>query len=372
MTLEFLKKYEFFTGVPDSLLAPFCDYLYTSFGTSGKHIVAANEGAALALALGYHLSTGKIPLVYMQNSGIGNAINPLTSLINEKIYKIPCVFVIGWRGEPGLKDEPQHAFMGEITPEILALCGVKCFIIDKNTTQEELEAYERVFDELLAQGKQVAYAIKKDAFASPAKAKYSNAYTLNREQCTACVLDTFKDAIFISTTGKISRELFELREQRALGHEKDFLCVGGMGHASMIALGIALNKKERQIICLDGDGAFLMHTGGLGTIAISGAKNLIHIVLNNAAHESVGGMPTMASSIDLCKIASGFGYKHVFKASDESELKAALNKAKGLNDLCFIEIKCALGSRSDLARPTTTPEQNKIAFMKELGIKPEF
>lgn len=368
MTLEFLRKYEFFTGVPDSLLSPFCDFLYSEFGLSSKHIVAVNEGSALALALGYHLATGKIPLVYMQNSGIGNAINPLTSLLNEKIYKIPCVFVVGWRGEPGVKDEPQHAFMGEITPEILELCGVKCFIISKDTTNDEIEQNERAFAKLLAQGKQVAYVIKKSALKSDIKTKYPSSYSLNREQCIECVVDAFRDAIFISTTGKISRELFEIREQKGLGHEKDFLCVGGMGHASMIALGIALNQKERQIICLDGDGAALMHSGCFGSIAQSGVKNYTHIVLNNAAHESVGGMPTIASGIDLCKIASGFGYKHTFSAESQNELQSVLEKAKSLNDLCFIEIKCSLGSRGDLGRPASTPEQNKIAFMKELGV----
>lgn len=366
MTLDFLKKYEFFTGVPDSLLSPFCDYLCATFGAS--HVVAANEGAALGLALGYHLSTGKIPVVYMQNSGIGNAINPLTSLLNEKIYKIPCIFVVGWRGEPGVKDEPQHAFMGEITPEILSLCGVRCFVVDRDTTQDELEANERVFDELLAQGKQVAFVIKKGALQSELKAKYSNAYTLNREKAISCVVDAFGGATFISTTGKISRELFEIREQKGLGHENDFLCVGGMGHASMIALGVALNQKERQIICLDGDGAFLMHAGSLGNIAASGVANYIHIVLNNCAHESVGGVPTIAGGIDMGKIASGFGYKRTFSVSDERELETALNEAKKAGELCFIEIKCALGSRTDLGRPTSTPEQNKKAFMKKLGI----
>lgn len=366
MILEFFKNYEFFVGVPDSLLSPFCDYLYDEYGlNSKKHFVAANEGTALGIALGYHLATSKIPVVYLQNSGIGNIINPLTSLLNEKIYKIPCVFVIGLRGQSGIKDEPQHAFMGQITTQILQDCGIYSFVVSKNTSENELKKVNLEFQELLKNGKQVAFVIEKDVLENSKKVSYSNDFSINREDAIKQIMKIFDSSIFVATTGKISRELFEAREQEKQSHEKDFLCVGGMGHASSIAFGIALKQENQKIICLDGDGAFLMHTGALGLIGTSGIKNFIHIVLNNSSHESVGGMPTIAAGIDLCKIASGFGYKHTFSIENENEIEIALQKAKILNELCFIEIKCAIFSRKDLMRPTISPEQNKIAFMKQ-------
>lgn len=366
MRVDFFSEYEFFTGVPDSQLKPLCNYLMSRYGISDKHVIAANEGNCVALAAGYHLATGKVPVVYLQNSGIGNIINPVASLMNDKVYGIPCVFVVGFRGEPGIHDEPQHIYQGEVTVKLLEDMDIATFVVSKDTTEEELELKHNEFKALLEKGKQVAFVIRKGALSFDGKVEYKNSNSMRREDIIRTITEYTADDIIVSTTGKASRELFEIREGRKEGHEKDFLTVGSMGHASSIALEIALQKPQRQVWCIDGDGAALMHLGAMALVGASSPKNMIHILINNSAHETVGGMPTVADKLDFLMIAKGCGYKNVLSAEDEAGLKAALNKAKESDELTFIEVKCSIGARDDLGRPTTTAKENKDNFMKFL------
>lgn len=359
---------DFYTGVPDSQLKALCNYLMDKYGCDpAHHIIAANEGNAAALAAGYHLATGKVPVVYLQNSGLGNIVNPVASLLNEKVYGIPCLFIVGWRGEPGVHDEPQHVFQGEITLPLLETLGIPYFVIDKTTTPEQVKAKLDEYRALFAQGRQAAFVIRKGALEYSGKPVYGNSHTMTREAAIGQILAAAGDDSVVSTTGKASREVFEYRAAKSQGHGHDFLTVGSMGHSSSIALGIALQKKDRQVWCLDGDGASLMHLGAMAVIGTSRPANLIHIVLNNEAHESVGGMPTAAGSVDLPAIARACGYPAVFSADSPETLEQALEAAKEGKQLTFIEVKCALGARDDLGRPTTTPQENKAAFMDALG-----
>ncbi len=359
----------FYTGVPDSLLKPFCDYLMHEFGIGRRHIIAANEGSSAALAAGYHLATGKIPAVYMQNSGIGNIINPAASLLHPKVYGIPCIFIVGWRGEPGVHDEPQHIYQGEITVKLLEDMEIKTFIVDSKTTPEELRKAMEAFRPLLAIGKSVAFVVKKGALQYTEKVTYSNEYSMSREEIIGHITKISGTDPIVSTTGKASRELFENRETMQTGHQYDFLTVGSMGHASSIALGIALNKQDTKVWCVDGDGAALMHMGAMAVIGSIKPNNLVHIVINNEAHETVGGMPTAASKINLASIAEGCGYQSVICVDSPAALDEALKAAKSLQTLCFIEVKCSIGARTDLGRPTTTAKENKENFMEYLQKK---
>lgn len=369
---DFIKRLniagiDFYTGVPDSQLKALCDYLMNEFGICNKHIIAANEGNCTALAAGYHLATGKIPLVYMQNSGIGNIINPLASLLNDKVYGIPCVFVVGWRGEPGIHDEPQHIFQGEVTRTLLEDMDVKTFVVGKETDGEEISKELEMAEERFKQGKSLAFIVQKGALAYDKKATYSNENQMSREEIIRHIVQKTGEDVIVSTTGKASRELFEIREQNGQGHQYDFLTVGSMGHSSSIALGIAMNKPETQVWSIDGDGAALMHMGAMAVIGSVKPHNLIHVVINNGAHETVGGMPTAVKSADLCKIAAACGYEKTYLITDFDELDKTLDKAKAVNTLTFIEIKSAIGARSDLGRPTTTARENKENLMSYLN-----
>ena len=359
---------EFFVGVPDSLLKGFCDYVFDKFGTDKtRHIIAANEGNCCAIGAGYHLATGKVPLVYMQNSGIGNIINPAASLLHNKVYGIPVIFLIGFRGEPFINDEPQHIFQGEITLRLLEDMDISYFLIDKNTTEEQLKDKMVDFNMALKEGKSVAFVAKKDALTSNKSIKYFNKFPLNREEVISCLAEVSGKDIVVSTTGKISRELYEIREKKGQKHGFDFLTVGSMGHSSSIALGIASFKPQRKIWCIDGDGAALMHLGAMAILGEKAPENLVHIIINNAAHESVGGMPTAAEKIDFPSLVKSLGYKYAVSVSTMEELKKELQNAKVRDELSLIEIKCSLGSRSDLGRPTKTPKENKLAFIEELA-----
>ena len=366
MKLDFLKDYEFFTGVPDSLLQNLCNYLMSTYGISRQHIIAANEGNCTALAAGYHLATGKVPVVYMQNSGEGNIINPVASLMNDKVYGIPCIFIVGWRGEPGVHDEPQHIYQGEVTLRLLEDMDIRTFVISKETTEEEVKAQLAAWKPLLDQGKQVAFVVKKGALEFDGKVNYANDYTMRREEIIRHIAAVTGEDPIVSTTGKASRELFEIREANHQGHGHDFLTVGSMGHSSSIALGIALQKPEKTVWCIDGDGAALMHLGSMAVIGANRPGNLVHIVINNGAHETVGGMPTVAGRVDLVKIAEGCGYESTVSVDSFDALDAALKAAKKSGKLSFIEVKCNIGARSDLGRPTTTARENKEHFMEEL------
>ena len=358
---------DFYTGVPDSLLKPLCNYLMDTYGIdSNHHMIAANEGNCAALAAGYHLATGKVPAVYMQNSGEGNVINPLASLLNDKVYAIPMIFIVGWRGEPGVHDEPQHIYQGEVTVKLLEDMDVAAYVVTKETTEEELDAQMQVFRSLLVKGKDVAFAVKKGALSFEKNVEYSNKNHMRREEIIEHIVNVSGEDPILSTTGKASRELFEIREKNGQSHKYDFLTVGSMGHTSSIALGVVLQKPQQKIWCIDGDGAMLMHMGAMAVIGANKPSNLVHIVINNGAHETVGGLPTVASEINLVKMAEACGYPYAVRVSEFEQLDKELQAAKERRELTLIEVECAIGAREDLGRPTTTALENKENFMRYL------
>lgn len=301
---------ETITGIPDSTLNQFCDYIEHDGKDSFRtHIVAENEGGAVGIAIGEYLATGKAACVYMQNSGLGNVINPITSLAHREVYGIPMLFLIGWRGEPGVKDEPQHKFMGRLTAGILELLEIDYAVIDAGTTQKELEIILEKAQDNFSVNKQFAIVIRKGTFDKRESGAYENMHSLTREKAIQEIVKWLQpDDLIVSTTGKISRELYEQMDLIKGDHKQVFLTVGGMGHASMIAYGIAQRRKKQRVICLDGDGAVLMHMGGLAVIGRHPLDNLIHICMDNEAHESVGGMPTGAAGLEYYKIAQDSGY----------------------------------------------------------------
>lgn len=359
---------DFYTGVPDSQLKALCNYLMDCYGIDkAHHIIAANEGNSTALAAGYYLSTGKIPVVYMQNSGEGNIVNPVASLLHKEVYGIPMIFVIGWRGEPGVPDEPQHIYQGKITQTLLEDMEIASVIVGKDSTEKEIVDAMTNFRTNLENGKSVAFIIQKGALSYDKTPVYKNENTLNREEVIRHIISVSKTDCVVCTTGKASRELFEIREANNEKHHYDFLTVGSMGHASSIALGIACNKPNKKIWCIDGDGAVLMHMGAMALIGANAPTNLVHIILNNSAHETVGGMPTAAKKIDLTAIAKGCGYPNAVCVSTLKQLDQALTCAKMSRELTLIEVRCSLGSRHDLGRPTIPPYENKTNFMDYLN-----
>ena len=320
---------DFYTGVPDSQLKALCNYLMDTYGIDPKHhVIAANEGNCTALAAGYHLATGKAPVVYMQNSGEGNIINPVASLLNDKVYAIPMIFIVGWRGEPGIHDEPQHIYQGEVTTRLLEDMGIEYYIIGADTTDEQVKEAMEGFRKKLDKGLDVAFVIRKGALTDAPKVKYSNDNSMLREEIIQHIVAISGEDPIISTTGKASRELFETRVANDQSHKYDFLTVGSMGHSSSIALGVALNKPNQQIWCVDGDGAVLMHMGSMAVIGANKPSNLIHVVINNGAHETVGGMPTVASAIDLVAIAKACGYPSAVSVDNFEDLDRELLRAK--------------------------------------------
>ena len=361
---------DFYTGVPDSQLKALCNFMMSKYGIdSHHHMIAANEGNCVALAAGYHMATGKVPAVYMQNSGEGNIINPLASLVNDKVYAIPMIFIVGWRGEPGTKDEPQHVYQGIVTRTLLDDMDVKNFVITKETTEDELKAAMAEFAPILAAGKQVAFVVSKGALSFDGKVDYKNSYSLNREEVVGHIAKAADEDPIVSTTGKISRELFEYRTNNGLSHKYDFLTVGSMGHCSSIALGIAINKPDLKVWCIDGDGAALMHMGAMAVVGSNKPSNMIHVVINNGAHETVGGMPTVASdpAVDLPAVAKACGYPYTASVDNLEDLDRELAAAKTRGTLSLIEVKCQVGAREDLGRPTTTALENKNNFMEYIN-----
>lgn len=355
---------DFYSGVPDSQLKALCNYLIHTYGIDAKHhIIAANEGNAVGIAAGYHLATGKVPVVYMQNSGEGNIINPVASLVNEKVYGIPCIFVIGWRGEPGVHDEPQHIFQGEVTCRLLEDMDIAYMILSKETTEAEVAQKMNEFRRLLENGKQVGFVVRKGALEYDGKVVYSNSNSMLREEIIRHIVQFSGTDPVVSTTGKASRELFEIREANRQGHAYDFLTVGSMGHSSSIALEIAVQKPNSRIWIIDGDGAALMHLGSMALLGANKPKNVVHVIINNGAHETVGGQPTVMSEVDICKVAEGCGYPLVTSVSTFEALDKALAHAKESEELSLIEVKCAIGARDNLGRPTTTAKSNKESFM---------
>ena len=356
----------FFTGVPDSLLKEFCLCIDDNV-KKDHHIITANEGNAVGLASGYHLATGKTPLVYMQNSGLGNAINPLLSLCDPEVYSIPMVLLIGWRGEPGVKDEPQHVKQGKIQVELLEAMDIPYEIISKDDIQFELKI-SKIVELAKVENKPTVLLIKKGTFEKYKEiTQKTNNQRIRREEALIIILENLNDRdIVVATTGKTSREIFEIREKMGQSHRQDFLTVGSMGHCSSIAFGIALAKPSREVICIDGDGSMLMHLGSLTNIASLKPKNFRHILINNQVHESVGGQETAAKSVDLKAIVEAMGIDKAYKVETASDLKIKFPDFKKCDGPSFLEVKVEPGSRKDLGRPTIKPADNKNDLMSFL------
>lgn len=352
---------DFFTGVPDSLLKQFCAFIDDTLPAS-QHVIAANEGNAVAIAAGRYMATRRPAVVYLQNSGLGNTLNPLASLADSAVYQLPMLLLIGWRGEPGVKDEPQHVKQGQMTPGQLELLGIPYRVLDAESDSED--ALSWAHQQLEDTHAPVALLVKKGTFAEyKSQSDKPVLSSMTREQALGALLPLMDKAAIVSTTGKTSRELFELRA--AAGQpQHDFLTVGSMGHTASIALGVALGKPDKLVVCLDGDGSLLMHMGAMPIIGSKAPANLVHILLNNGAHESVGGQPTVGDRVDFSAIAkaSGYhGYAQAAAVADIPQAWAAISDTPGPH---LLEIRIAPGSRSDLGRPTKTPQQNRDAFMQ--------
>lgn len=361
------KDIQFFAGVPDSLLKQICACI-TDRVEPHKHIITANEGAAISLASGHYLATGEIPLVYLQNSGLGNMVNPLLSLADPEVYSIPMIVMIGWRGEPGVKDEPQHIKQGRVQNDILEAMEMPYEIIDADSRDYD-QVIARLVGQTRSESRPVALVVKKGTFAPyEFQNNGQNSSLLNRETALLSVVNNLQEEdIVVSTTGMSSRELFEIRAQKEMGHHRDFLTVGSMGHCSQIALGIAMEKQQRTVYCIDGDGAVLMHMGSLAIIGNQTCSNYKHIVLNNGAHDSVGGQPTVGFSIDLPAIAKACGYKEAKRAVNQNEIEQGMQWLLEVEGPAMLEIQVHKGARKDLGRPTRTPIENKMDLMENLN-----
>ena len=359
----------FFSGVPDSLLKHFCSYI-TAHCSNGSHIIAANEGGAIGLACGHYLATGNPGFVYLQNSGIGNIINPILSIADPEVFRIPMLIMIGWRGEPGIKDEPQHRKQGRVSESILKSIEMPYLVISQNISEAKKEI-KFAIQSIRKYKSPFAILVKKNTFEPFHYMPLVNdSYSLTRERAIITIVDNLdKSDIIVSTTGKASRELFEYRATKRNGHERDFLTIGGMGHCSQIALGIALNKKEQNVFCIDGDGAAIMHLGAFAIIGQQESKNFKHLIINNGSHDSVGGQPTMGYQIDFCSIAKSCGYKYYSEVCDQESLARTINQIKTFKGAALIDIRVSKGSRDGLSRPTITPEENKLNFMHFLKNK---
>lgn len=371
LTLLFSKGIEFYTGVPDSLLKSFCSAIQNS-NLDINHVTACNEGTALGAAIGHHLATGKVPLVYLQNSGIGNLINPFCSLAAPEVYGIPILMIIGWRGEidaTGTQkhDEPQHVKQGKITLPQLDVLGIPYLVISESNADDITVELDSLLEISVNNGCPVAIVVRKGTFGGDKKEHTNPSLPelMSREEAVACCVDILPEAMpVVSTTGMLSRELYELRTSLGQSHRKDFLTVGGMGHASQIAMGISISKPLIKVACLDGDGAAIMHMGGLLNSAMS---NIIHILINNGAHDSVGGQPTMAATRSMADIAKSCGYTTSKTVVSRAELVMSLIDAIETQGSAFIEVRCRTGSRQNLGRPVDTPKENKVRYMDFLG-----
>ncbi len=358
---------DFFAGVPDSLLKNICAYIADNMDEY-HNIITANEGGALALAAGYHLATGKVGVVYMQNSGEGNIINPLASLTDKEVYNIPALLLIGWRGKPGVHDEPQHVKQGKVTTGLLNVMGINYDVLSQDE-EKAAKQIQKAVATIQQTNEVYALVVEKGTFEDyKLQSVEKNDLTMTREEAIQNVAAALgeKDVI-VSTTGMISRELFEYRTAMKQTHERDFLTVGSMGHASQIALGIAMEKIDRKVWCFDGDGASIMHMGNMAIVASKHPKNYVHVVFNNGAHDSVGGQPTVGLKIDLPTIAKAVGYKKTYSVDGLEALKEALPLVAEDEGPVLLQVCVKKGNRKDLGRPTTTPIQNKEALMEFLS-----
>ena len=352
---------DFFSGVPDSLMSEFSKSLHFDFNDE-NHIISTNEGSALGMCMGYNIATEKVPLIYMQNSGLGNFINPYTSLLYEDIYKIPFLLLIGWRGEPDSVDEPQHQFQGKITLQLLKLLEIKFLVIDSESNFDEIF---QTINSSISKKEPLALVVKKGTFEKDDRFFEKSEHLETRKNALSKVVNNFsKETLFISTTGKLSRELYELRKNNNQEHN-DLYVVGGMGHASAISTGILYGIRNKTVVCLDGDGAVLMHMGNLGILGNSGMKNFVHIIFNNSAHESVGGQPTIYNLIDSKNLYKSLGYKEVFLIEDLEDLDDL--EMLNLTGPALIEIKVQNSSDLNLMRPDKTPLENKNSFIKKIN-----
>ena len=356
----------FFTGVPDSLLKEFCACISNKVPAE-NHIIAANEGGAIGLGIGHYLGSGKVPFIYLQNSGLGNIINPLLSLSSNQVYGIPMLIMIGWRGQPNIKDEPQHVHQGKVMIEMFESMNFPYFVMDKDQSIA-IDQMQEALKIAINKKTPIFLVTEKDTFEKVNLEKSKNTIGISREEAINEITKKLSENhLIVSTTGMPSRELFEYREFCKDGHHKDFLTVGGMGHASQIALGLAKTRLDKEVICLDGDGAAIMHLGSFAIIGQSKCNNLIHIVLNNGVHDSVGGQPTVGMDINFCSIALSCGYQSATKIEDLKKIDQIFNKFFKEKGPHFLEVIVRPGNRSNLGRPTSTPEENKIAIMEHLG-----
>lgn len=357
----------FFAGVPDSLLKEFCACVSHNYG-SDSHMITSNEGAAIGLGIGYYLGTGNVPMIYLQNSGLGNIINPVLSLASEKVYGIPMLIMVGWRGEPGVKDEPQHVHQGKVmigSLEEMNLPYVVLSLDEKKAVEQTQNALSLARDKMSP----VIIVVRKNSFEDFPEEKPQCDLELSREDAIITVAKMLPEkSVVVCTTGMPSRELFEYRANNNQGHYRDFLSVGGMGHASQIALGLCMAQPKRPTYCFDGDGATLMHMGSLAIIGQSSAVNFTHVVFNNGVHDSVGGQPTVGFGVDFCGIAKACGYVSAVEVHSYEDIIRAFNYASEHDGPHFIDIHVRPGNRLGIGRPTTTPKQNKNAIMKYLGL----
>lgn len=368
---EYLKNLleldiQFFTGVPDSLLKDFCACV-TDRLDEEQHVIAANEGAAIGLAIGRYIANQSVPMVYMQNSGLGNAVNPLLSLAHKAVYGIPMLVMLGWRGEPDKPDEPQHVQQGKVMLQMLDAMEIPYEILSSET-EKAVEQTKKAIAQAIDNTTPVALIVKKGLFESyDAPKAIIKPELLSRERAIKCAAGNVNYGdVIVATTGMASRELFEYRVSSGSSVEQDFLTVGGMGHASQIAMGIATGTKSRNVYCFDGDGAALMHMGSLAISGQSKAENFVHIVFNNGVHDSVGGQPTVCNQINLVEIAHNCGYAFVERVCTETEIVSAMKAAVGTSGPAFIEICVNPGNRKDIGRPTSSPSENKFALMSYL------
>ena len=362
----------FFAGVPDSTLKALCHTLAEVLPPD-RNLVAANEGSAVGLAAGHHLATGAMGCVYMQNSGLGNACNPLVSLAAPDVYGIPMLLLIGWRGEvvDGIqsRDEPQHVMQGRITLDMLDCLEIEYVVLGPGEADCE-QIVGALIERGRTQSRPVAVVVRRGVLdGETGHTPPVSDHALTREEALLAVLAAVpEDAVFVATTGKVSRELFEYRLASGDDPWRDFLTVGSMGHALQIAAGVALAKPEKRVVCIDGDGALIMHMGGMTTSAT--VPNLLHLVMNNGAHESAGGLPSRGFAIDMIGLAQACGYAVTAKAESRDEIRAAIERAKASPGSAFVEIRTRAGSRPDLSRPEGALSDARRIFMRRLAGDP--
>lgn len=357
------NELDFFCGVPDSLLANLCGCIFKNTPKE-QNVICANEGNALGMACGWHIATGKRAVVYMQNSGEGNIVNPLLSIADPDVYGIPMLLIIGWRGEPGVHDEPQHVKQGKVTCNLLAAMDVPFEVLNPDCWKDQVEW---AVETMISESRPVALVVRKGTFSAyPFEPEITDA-PLSREEALEAVLDgVAADDLIVSTTGKESREVFEIRERRGQGHDADFLTVGGMGHTGSIAFGMAVGCPQRQVWCLDGDGSMIMHMGSLAVMAQRWPGNLHYVVNVNGAHESVGGQPTVGLDIDVPGILRSCGFTDVVEARTAEEIADGMAKLRKNPNVAMV-LYTHQGSRADLGRPTVSPRDNKLAMMRRIG-----